>query len=67
MVLLLPSLPVYGATKAYNLQFSHSLYNEMILEDAPVDVVAMIPGTVISGMNDGPPTNFVSGSAWQSA
>lgn len=54
------SLSIYGGTKAYNLQFSRSLYNEMVLEDKEVDVVCMVPGTVISGMNEGPPTNFVS-------
>ena len=32
----------------------------MICENTKVDVVAMVPGTVISGMNEGPPTAMVS-------
>jgi 17beta-estradiol 17-dehydrogenase / very-long-chain 3-oxoacyl-CoA reductase len=51
-----PYLTPYSGAKAYNLHFSHSLYNEMICENTKVDVVAMVPGTVISGMNEGPPT-----------
>lgn len=55
-----PYLSVYSGSKAYNLQFSRALYNEMIMEGQAVDVVAMVPGTVISGMNQGDPTSFVS-------
>lgn len=59
---------MYSGTKAYNLSFSRALYNEMLLEGSDVDVVAMVPGTVISGMNDGPPTSFLPLSAtWVSA
>ncbi|CAO1633687.1 unnamed protein product [Parajaminaea phylloscopi] len=54
-----PYLSVYSGSKAYNLQFSRSLYNEMVLEDQNVDVVCMAPGTVISGMNDGPVTSMM--------
>lgn len=32
----------------------------MICEGTQVDVVAIAPGTVISGMNEGPPTMMVS-------
>jgi len=32
----------------------------MACEGAQVDVVAMAPGQVVSGMNEGPPTTMVS-------
>lgn len=58
--LCISSLSPYSAAKSYNLKFSHSLYNEMACENAQVDVVAMAPGQVVSGMNEGPPTTMVS-------
>lgn len=60
------SLSIYNGSKAYNMQFSRSLYQEMISENnTQVDVIAMLPGTVISGMNEGPPTSFLPlASTW---
>ncbi|PWN54022.1 NAD(P)-binding protein [Violaceomyces palustris] len=54
-----PYLSIYSASKSFNLVFSHSLYNEMKVENCNVDVVAMVPGTVVSGMNQGPPTSMM--------
>lgn len=50
---------MYSGTKAYNVLFSRSLYNEQLAQSTNVDVVCVVPGTVISGMNDGPPTSFM--------
>lgn len=60
-----PYLTPYSGAKAFNLHFSRSLYQEMLCEGTLVDVVAMAPGTVISGMNEGPPTTMLPTSeAW---
>lgn len=55
-----PYLSPYCGAKAYMLNFSRSLYNEMTCEKQQVDVVCLAPGQVISGMNEGPPTTMVS-------
>jgi 17beta-estradiol 17-dehydrogenase / very-long-chain 3-oxoacyl-CoA reductase len=57
--LLFTSLSSYSGAKSYNLKFSHSLYNEMACEGKQVDVVAMVPGQVVSGMNEGPATTMM--------
>ncbi|CAO1633734.1 unnamed protein product [Sympodiomycopsis kandeliae] len=63
-----PYLSIYNGTKAYNYQFSRSLHSEMIAENKQVDVIAMLPGTVISGMNQGEPTSFMPlASTWVSS
>lgn len=64
-----PYLAIYNGTKSYNYQFSRSLYSEMISENnTQVDVIAMLPGTVISGMNQGQPTSFMPlASTWVSS
>lgn len=58
-VFIVTSLSPYGGAKAYMLNFSRSLYNEMACENAQVDVVCLAPGQVVSGMNEGPPTAMV--------
>ncbi|UZJ54395.1 hypothetical protein CBS101457_003715 [Exobasidium rhododendri] len=58
-----PYLTPYSGAKSYNLKFSHSLYNEMACEGTQVDVVAMAPGQVVSGMNEGPPSAMMPLSA----
>lgn len=54
------SLSPYIGTKGFDVSFSRSVYNEMAVEKAPVDVVCMAPGQVVSGMNSGPATIMVS-------
>ncbi|UZJ54102.1 hypothetical protein CBS101457_003422 [Exobasidium rhododendri] len=50
-----PYLSPYCGTKGFDVAFSKSLWNEMRCEKQNVDVVCMVPGQVVSGMNEGPP------------
>ena len=60
-----PYLAPYSGAKAYMMSFSRALYNEMRCESREVDVVCMVPGQVVSGMNDGPPTTMMPmAEAW---
>jgi 17beta-estradiol 17-dehydrogenase / very-long-chain 3-oxoacyl-CoA reductase len=54
------SLSPYCGTKGFDVAFSKSLWNEMQCEKVQVDVVCMVPGQVVSGMNLGPPSTMVS-------
>lgn len=56
----LPSLSPYIGTKGFDVSFSRSVYNEMAVEKAQVDVVCIAPGQVVSGMNSGPATIMVN-------
>ncbi|WPG98642.1 NAD(P)-binding protein [Acrodontium crateriforme] len=63
-----PYLAPYSGAKAYMLGFSRALYNEMHCENRNVDVVCMVPGQVVSGMNEGPPTTMMPmAEAWVKA
>lgn len=60
-----PYLAPYSGAKAYMMAFSRALYNEMSCESREVDVVCMVPGQVLSGMNAGPPTMMMPlAEAW---
>jgi 17beta-estradiol 17-dehydrogenase / very-long-chain 3-oxoacyl-CoA reductase len=60
-----PYLAPYSGAKAYMMGFSRALYNEMRCESREVDVVCMVPGQVVSGMNEGPPTMMMpTAEAW---
>ena len=60
-----PYLAPYSGAKAYMLSFSRALYNEMRCENREVDVVCLVPGQVVSGMNEGPPTMMMPmAAAW---
>jgi 17beta-estradiol 17-dehydrogenase / very-long-chain 3-oxoacyl-CoA reductase len=60
-----PYLAPYSGSKAYIMGFSRALYNEMRCENREVDVVCLVPGQVVSGMNEGPPTMMMPmAEAW---
>lgn len=58
--MVLPSLSPYCGTKGFDVAFSKSLWNEMHCEKVQLDVVCMVPGQVVSGMNEGPPALMAS-------